>query len=384
MVEGKPVISRGLEGIYIGESAICKVDGTAGKLYYRGYPIEEIAEHSSFEEASYLVLYGRLPTAAELSAYDAALKESRALPKHVIDIIKNMSGKADTMDILRTALSAMSAEDKEVDDSSEAANLRKSARIISATASIVATIGRIMEKKRYVKPNAWLSHAGNLLYMLKGRKPTKEEAKLLDVMMVLHVEHSTNASTFSTMVTGATLSDIYSAIVAGIATLKGPLHGGADRASLRMMYTIGKPENTESYINDALAGKQRIMGFGHRVYKTYDPRAKVMHKYLEQLSSTGTDEVKNLIAIAFSAEKMMIEKLGESKGIWPNVDFFSGPIYVQIGVPIDLFTPVFAASRAPGWCAHMMEYWKDNRLMRPLEYYDGPIGLEYVPIESRK
>ncbi len=384
MVEGKPLISRGLEGVYIGESSICKVDGTAGKLYYRGYPIEELAERSTFEETAYLVLYGKLPTAAELSAFDSALKGSRALPKHVVEIIKNMAGKADTMDILRTAFSAMSAEDKEVADTSEEANLRKSARIISATASIVAAIGRVMEKKRYVKPNASLSHAANMLYMLKGKKPKKEEAKLLDIMMILHAEHSTNASTFSTIVTGATLSDIYSTVTAGIATLKGPLHGGADRASLRMLYAIGKPENTVSYINSALDGKQRIMGFGHRVYKTYDPRARVMHKYLEDLEKTGTDDVKNLIAISFVAEKMMIEKLGKAKGIWPNVDFFSGPIYVQIGIPIDLFTPMFAASRTPGWCAHMIEYWRDNRLLRPLEYYNGKMDLKYVPIEERK
>lgn len=383
MVDVKPVITKGLEGIYVSESAICKVDGTAGKLYYRGYSIEEIAEHSSFEEAAYLVLYGKLPTASELSAFDAALKESRALPKYVIGIIKGMVGKADTMDILRTALSAMSAEDKEVEDMSEAANLRKSARIISAIASIVATTGRLMEGKRYVKPNAKLSHAENLLYMLKGKKPRSDEARLLDVMMVLHVEHSTNASTFSTMVAGSTLSDIYSTVTAGISTLKGPLHGGADRASLRMMYSIGSPDNTENYINSALEGKQKIMGFGHRVYKTYDPRAKVMHKYLEQLSATGTEEVKNLISIAFRAENMMIEKLGKTRGIWPNVDFFSGPIYVQIGIPIDLFTPIFAASRAPGWCAHMIEYWRDNKLMRPLEYYNGDIDKEYVPMDAR-
>ena len=384
MEDGKPEISKGLEGIYIGESSICKVDGKAGRLYYRGYPIEEIAEHSSFEETAYLVLYGKLPTSAELGAFDTALKESRALPKRVIEIIKGMSGRADTMDILRTAFSAMSAEDSEVADQSEAANMRKSARIISATASIAATIGRVAEGKRYVKPNASLSHAANMLYMLKSKKPSKRDAKLLDIMMMLHVEHSTNASTFSTLVTGATLSDIYSAVTSGIATLKGPLHGGADRASLRMMYAIGTPEKTESYISSALEGKQRIMGFGHRVYKTYDPRARVMRKYLEELSMNGTDEVKNLISIAFRAEKMMIERLGDAKGIWPNVDFFSGPIYVQIGVPLDLFTPIFAASRVPGWCAHMIEYWRDNRLLRPLEYYDGKIGLKYVPIEERE
>jgi len=235
-----------------------------------------------------------------------------------------------------------------------------------------------------VAPDKSMGVAQNMLYMLKGKKPDEKEAKMLDVMMLLHAEHSSNASTFCTIVAGSTLADIYSAVTAGICALKGPLHGGADEKALDMMKAIGDPNNTEKYIEDALAGKKRVMGFGHRVYKAYDPRAKVIKAYLEEIQNGSTMEVQTLTAIALRAEKMMVEKLGQTKGIWPNVDFFSGPVYTYIGIPKSLFTPLFAASRSPGWCAHMLEYWQDNRLIRPLDYYNGQVDLQYTPIEQRK
>jgi citrate synthase len=203
-------------------------------------------------------------------------------------------------------------------------------------------------------------------------------------MFIIHAEHSSNASTFGTMVAGSTLADIYAAITAGIAVLKGPLHGGADEAALKMMKQIGDPGNTESYIEGALAGKQKVMGFGHRVYKAYDPRAKIIKEYLISLQSGASTELKNYTEIALRAEKMMVEKLGQSHGIWPNVDFFAGPVYIAAGIPIDIFTPIFAASRSAGWCAHMIEYWQNNRLFRPLEKYTGQIDLQYEPIAKRK
>ncbi len=380
---GMPQISRGLEGVYVDESSVGKVDGQEGRLYYRGYPIAQLSDNSDFEETAYLLLNGQLPDRQQLESITKQLAESRDLPKGIVDIIKEMNSKADPMDILRTATSALSAYDTEVQDASPEANMRKSIRIISRMSSIVATIGSVAAGREYVAPDKSLGHVENFLYMLNGARPSKESLDIMRVMFIIHAEHSSNASTFGTLVAGSTLADIYSAITAGISVLKGPLHGGADEASVRMMRAIGKPENTESYIESALAGKQKIMGFGHRVYKTYDPRARIIKEYLIRLQDHSSEEVRTLTAIALRAEKLMVEKLGQSHGIWPNVDFFAGPVYIAAGIPVELFTPIFAASRSSGWCAHMLEYWKNNRLFRPLEYYTGKIDLEYVPIDKR-
>ncbi len=376
-------INLGLEGVYFDESMICKVDGVEGKLYYRGYPIEALAEHSNFEEVSYLLLYGKLPTKPELESFSSLLSSNREIEPQVLEYIKTMAGKSHAMHVLRTAISMEASLDKQADEATPEANLLKSSRLIAKTGSIVAAIGRLSMGAKYVEPDKSLGHAENFLHMLQGEKPEPEKAKMLDLMMVLHAEHSSNASTFSTIVTGSTLSDLYSAAVSGIGTLKGPLHGGADERALKMLYDIGKPENTESYINGILSSKERVMGFGHRVYKTYDPRARIIKKYLTKIQSDSTEEVQNLASIALAAEKMMVERLGKSHNIWPNVDFFSGPVYRHIGIPIEIFTPLFAVSRMPGWCAHMLEYWGNNRLIRPLDYYKGPLDLKYVPIEQR-
>ncbi len=380
---GTPQISRGLEGIYIAESTICKVNGAEGKLYYRGYPIETLVKNSTFEEVTFLLINGKLPAKSELDAFTEQLADARELPQGVVRIISEMAGKADPMDILRTATSALSAYDTEVTDMSTAANLRKSVKIISKMSSIVATIGRIAAGGSYISPDKSLDHVENFMLMLNGKRPDKQSLDIMKDMFIIHAEHSSNASTFGTMVAGSTLADIYSAVTAGISVLKGPLHGGADEAALRMIKQIGDPSNTESYIESALAGKQRIMGFGHRVYKAYDPRAKVLKNYLLSMQDHSSEEVRRYMAIALRAEKLMIEKLSMSHGIWPNVDFFAGPIYTAAGIPIDLFTPIFAASRSAGWCAHMLEYWKDNRLFRPLEKYTGQIDLEYMPMDKR-
>ncbi len=376
-------INLGLEGVYFAESMICKVDGIEGKLYYRGYPIEVLAEHSNFEEVSYLLLYGKLPTKTELKSFSFLLSSNRDIEPQVLEYIKTVAGKSHAMHVLRTAISMEASLDKQADEATPEANLLKSTKLIAKTGSIVAAIGRLSIGAKYVEPDKSLGHAENFLHMLQGEKPDPEKAKMLDLMMVLHAEHSSNASTFSTIVTGATLSDLYSAAVSGIGTLKGPLHGGADERALKMLYDIGKPENTESYINSILSSKERVMGFGHRVYKTYDPRAKIIKKYLMKLQSDSTEEVQNLSGIALAAEKIMVDRLGKSHNIWPNVDFFSGPVYRHIGIPIEIFTPLFAVSRMPGWCAHMLEYWGNNRLIRPLDYYKGPLDLKYVPIEQR-
>ncbi len=377
-------IAPGLEGVYFTKSHICKVDGVNGRLYYRGYSIETLAHNSTFEEVCYLILNGQLPNSEQLSRFDLELREERELPVQIVGMIKEMANKADAMDVLRSAVSSLPAYDNEAYDSSEGANMRKSARLIAKIASIVAAIGRFRSGGDYIRPDPEVGHAENLLHMLGVRDPDPRKVKLLDTMLILHAEHSSNASTFSTLVTGSTLADLYAAITSGIGTLKGPLHGGADEAALAMMREIGSPENTERYIEEALSGKRRIMGFGHRVYKTYDPRARIIRADLLAMQKDEAEEVRKLTAIALRAEKMMIERLGKTKGIWPNIDFFSGPVYTYIGIPIALFTPLFAVSRVPGWCAHMLEYWQSNRLLRPLEYYIGPLNLEYTRIGNRK
>ncbi|MEM0154755.1 MAG: citrate/2-methylcitrate synthase [Methanothrix sp.] len=380
-----PTIIKGLEGVYFTETKICKVDGSKGRLWYRGYSIESLAKNSSFEEVSYLILYGNLPTKDELDAFKKKLVSGMDLPKQVADMVAFLNGKMLPMDVLRTVVSCLPAfAEKKVYQSDSEQHINESIEIIGRICGIVATMGALLEGKKYTQPDSSLGVAQNILYMMKGEKADDKTAKMLDVMMLLHAEHSSNASTFCTIVAGSTLADIYSAITAGICALKGPLHGGADEKALEMMKAIGTPDNTEKYINDALEGKKRIMGFGHRVYKAYDPRAKVIKAYLEDIQNGSTMEVQTLTAIALRAEKMMVEKLGESKGIWPNVDFFSGPVYTYIGIEKSLFTPLFAASRSPGWCAHMLEYWQDNRLIRPLDYYNGQIDIPYVPIEQRK
>ncbi len=382
-MENKPEIKLGLEGVYFTESGICKVDGINGRLYYCGYSIETLAENSNFEETCFLLLNGRLPEGAELQAFRKNLAAERELPAEIVSAIEASAERANAMDLLRSAVSMLSLYDKDANDNQEEANMRKSIRFISKVASITAAIGSFREGWGYVKPDSSLGHVENLLYMLNGKKPDAEDVKVLDLMFLLHAEHSSNASTFSGIVTASTLSDLHSSITSAIGTLKGPLHGGADEAALHMMHAIGRPDNTEAYINDALAGKKKIMGFGHRVYKTYDPRARIIKKRLEELRGSADEEVKNLTNIALAAEKLMIDKLGVSHGIWPNVDFFSGPVYTDLGIPDYLFTPIFAASRVPGWCAHIMQYWKSNRLVRPLEYYNGELDRQYVPIERR-
>ncbi len=382
-MQEKPTINLGLEGIYFGESRIAMIDGINGRLYYCGYSIESLAENSTYEETCYLILHGRLPKGEELEKFSAMMKESRDIPQNILDLIKDMAKTAMPMDILRTAMSALPAYQKKQSGNPDEENFAESINIISKSTSIIAAIERIRKGLDYIKPDHSLGHAANFLYMLKGTAPDSKHARILDIMMILHAEHGSNASTFTAIAAASTLSDLYSAIVAGICALKGPLHGGADEASLSMLYAIGEPENTSTYIEDALSGKKRIMGFGHRIYKNYDPRARIIKKYLEELEGDADEKIRKLAKIEMEAEKIMIERLGKQKGIWPNVDFFSGPVYLSLGIPKEIFTPLFAASRSVGWCAHVIEYWKNNRLIRPLDYYSGEIDLEYKLISER-
>jgi citrate synthase len=382
-MQEKPKINLGLEGIYFTESRIAMIDGINGRLYYCGYSIESLAENSTYEETCYLILHGKLPKKEELERFSAMMKESREIPQNILSLIKDMAKTALPMDILRTAISALPAYQKKRYEDIDEENFAESINIISKSTSIIAAIERFRKGLDYIKPDSSLGHAANFLYMLKGTPPDSKHARILDIMMILHAEHGSNASTFTAIAAASTLSDLYSAIVAGICALKGPLHGGADEASLRMLYAIGEPENTSKYIEDALSGKKRIMGFGHRIYKNYDPRARIIKKYLEELEGDSDEKIRKLAKIEMEAEKIMIERLGKQKGIWPNVDFFSGPVYLSLGISQEIFTPLFAASRSVGWCAHVIEYWKTNRLIRPLDYYTGEIDMEYTPISER-
>ncbi len=380
----KPTINYVLEGIYVDESAISKVDGQNGKLWYRGYSIEDLAEKSNFEEVSYLLIYGKLPTKTEYEDFVTKLKDRMDLPTEVKKVIKTMAPVAHPMDVMRTATSMLVMFDKDPSNKDLDATIDKVITLIAKLPTIAAATGRFRENKRYIPPDSTLGLSENFLYMLTGKRPNKFESKLIDLMFILHAEHSTNASTFSVLVTASTLADVYAATTTGIGTLKGPLHGGADESALNMINAIGNPDNTEKYIEEALEGKQRIMGFGHRVYKAYDPRAKLVRSYLEEsLTKEPSDEVKRLLQIALRAEKLMIDKLGNTKGIWPNIDFFAGPLYRVLGIDSKLFTPIFVASRMSGWGSHIVEYWKNNKLVRPLEWYTGPLDLQYKPIELR-
>ncbi|MGC8644640.1 MAG: citrate/2-methylcitrate synthase [Thermoplasmata archaeon] len=380
----KPTINYGLEGVYVDESSISLVDGLNGKLWYRGYAIEDLADRSNFEEVTYLLIYGKLPTRQELDSFGSKLAEKMSLPPEVIDTIKFMAGRTHPMDVMRTAASMLSMYDGEPMNRERDATIDKILTLLAKLPLIAAATGRFRKGLPLISPDKNLSIPSNFLYTLTGKRPNDFDAKLIDLMFILHAEHSTNASTFSVLVTASTLADIYSAVTTGIGTLRGPLHGGADEAALKMMYAIGDPDNTEKYIEEALEGKKRIMGFGHRIYKVYDPRAKIVRRYLdESLTREPTEEVETLLKIALRAEKLMIDKLGKTKGIWPNIDFFSGPLYRVLGIESELFTPIFVSSRMAGWGAHVLEYWNNNKLFRPLEYYSGPVGNKYIPIEER-
>ncbi len=384
MISSRPTINYGLEGVYVDESTISKVDGLNGRLWYRGYAIEDLAAQSNFEEVSYLLLYGKLPDRKEYEEFVRKLKERRGLPSEVNDVIKTMARTAHPMDIMRTATSMLVMYDKDPNNKEGGATTDKITTLLAKLPTIAAAIGRFMENKSYIHPDNSLSHSANFLYMLTGKRPNEFESKLIDLMFILHAEHSTNASTFSVLVTASTLADVYSATTSGIGTLKGPLHGGADEAALSMMNAIGDPGNTEKYIEEALEGKQKIMGFGHRVYKAYDPRAKLVRSYLEEsLEKEPSDEVRRLLEIALRAEKLMTDKLAKTKGIWPNIDFFAGPLYRVLGIDGRLFTPIFVSSRMSGWGAHIVEYWRNNKLVRPVEWYTGSVDLPYVPMERR-
>jgi len=378
-VDEKVELRKGFKNVYFDRSEIGSVD-PAGKLHYRGYSIHDLAERSTFEETSYLLLHGVLPTTTQLCEFDAALRACRVLPSEVHDAIR-LTKSAHPMDVLRTAVSAMSSLDVDIMDLSPEATIRRGIRLIAATATIVTTHARIREGKAPPVPNTDISHAANFLWMLHGEMPPPEDARLIDKDLILHAEHGVNASTFTARVAASTRADFYAAITAGLATLKGPLHGGAAEGVMQMSQEIGTKENAESFVGGVLEGGGRVMGFGHAVYRAVDPRSVHLMEDARALGERKGQPEWFSILQAVTETKAMQQRA--KKGIHPNVDFWAGAVYYLLDIPEDLFVPVFAMGRMPGWTAHIMEQYSKKDLLRPRLAYEGPLDVEYVPIEQR-
>ncbi len=367
----------GLEDVVAGVSSICFIDGREGRLVYRGYDINDLANHSTFEEAAFLLWHGRLPNRAELEALKAQMVAARELPAEVWRTLQSLPKGSGPMDVLRTAVSALGCADPDAKDNSPEANLRKSIRLTSQFATIVAGWEHLRQGADPVPPDPALSHAANFLYMLKGQRPDEDTARAMDISLILHADHELNASTFTARVIASTLSDVHSAVTGAVGALKGPLHGGANVNVMKMLLEIGDPDRAVEWVHGALAEKRRIPGFGHRVYKTYDPRALILRELSRKMGEKAGD------LRWFEISRVVEEIVIRERGIYPNVDFFSGSMYYSMGIPIDLYTPIFAVSRISGWTAHILEQLADNRLIRPRAEYVGPERLEYVPLERR-
>ena len=372
-------IKRGLQGVYIDKSRSSFIDGAEGKLLYRGYSIHDLAEQSTFEETAFLLMHAKLPTKKELSDFDGELRANRSIHPGVLEVIRLVKD-AHPMDVLRTAISATAAYDPDVEDNSPEATLRKGIRLTAQAPTIVTAHARIKEGKDPVAPNSSLNHAGNFLYMLFDREPTTNETRLMEKDFILHAEHGINASAFAARVTASTIADLHSAIVSGISTLKGPSHGGAAEEVMKMALEIGEEENAEQYTRNILENGGRVMGFGHRVYKVEDPRARHLQAECKLLGEEK-GQPKWFSILTKVADVM---EPYASRGICPNVDFWAGAMYHLLDIPKELFICIFAMGRVPGWTVQVMEQFSNNILIRPLLLYDGQMDVEYVPIEERK
>ncbi len=376
-------IQRGLDGVIIDTSEICSIDGMKGELIYRGYDIRELADKASFEEVIYLLWNGELPTQDELTEFQASLKPHFAVPGEAIDILRYFPKSESPMHALRTAVSALAAADKESDgvdlDNVRRIGLRLTAQIITLTAALQ----RIREGQEPVAPHPELSLAANFLYMTNGEMPTDAAVRVMDVALVLHAEHGSNASTFVARATASTLTDVYSAITAAIGSLKGPLHGGANTAVMGMLEEIGSVDEVEDFVMNKLSQpKARIPGFGHRVYRVLDPRAAILEGVSEKLAEESGDS--KWFEMSQEMERVMEREMDKKgKQVKPNVDFFSASVYRMLGFPGEMYTPIFTVARTPGWMAHLLEQYADNRLMRPKLAYEGEKGKTFTPVESR-
>lgn len=366
----------GLEGVVIAHTEISFIDGNRGKLLYRGYDIDDLVQ-ASYEEAVFLLWKGNLPTREELVAFKQSLAAERILPGNLIDMIRKFPKTATPMETLRTAVSALSVYDPDANVISDAANLHKAAVLTSKTASIVAALKRAREEKDIVEPDPELDHAANFLYMMFGKQADAHFAKAMDCSLLLHADHEMNASTFAARVTGATLSDMYSAVTSAIGALKGPLHGGANEAVMKMLLEIGEPHRASAWLKNAIATKRQIPGFGHRLYTSQDPRSRHLRLLAKDLSETLGD------MRWYELSHVIDETVNKETGLYPNVDYYAAVTWHLMGIPIDFFTPVFAMGRMAGWAAHLFEQYAHNRIYRPEGEYVGPLGRKFVPLESR-
>ena len=372
-----PTTTDGLEDIVAAHSHICDLDGTLGKLTYFGVDIHDLANHASFEETAYLLWHGVLPTQAQLVEVTAQLQAARSLPGPVSEFMRLLPKTSTPMDFLRTIISSLAMFDPQPDDKSPEANRRRAIQLTAVIPTIVASWDRLRNGNEPLAPLADVDHATNFLYMLKGEMPDPTVANMLNSVLILHADHELNASTFAARVTAGTLAGMYAAITSAIGALSGPLHGGANEQVMRMLLRIGEVEQTETYLQGALERKERIMGFGHRVYKTEDPRATHLRRMSEELGqSTGDSRW-------YQMSRRIEAYIKAQKGLNANVDFYSASVYYMMGIPIDLDTPIFACSRIVGWTSHVLEQYDNNRLIRPRAEYIGPKNVHFTPLAQR-
>ncbi|MGE5850740.1 MAG: citrate/2-methylcitrate synthase [Candidatus Methylomirabilota bacterium] len=377
---GRTEFKRGLEGAITNETRIGYIDGEKGWLVFRGYNIEDLAERSTFEETSFLIIFGRLPTRRELTRWTDRLIQARALPDYLLDALRRIHPETHPMATLRTAVSLLGCHDSKADAQDIANYERIGVQLTAQMATITAAILRLRHGKDPIPPDPELSHAANFLYMSTGKVPDEISARVMDANLVLHMDHGMNASTFTGMVIASSLSDMYSAIAGAIGSLKGPLHGGANEEVMKMLLEVGRPERADTWVEKAITEKRKIPGFGHRVYKAYDPRAKVLSRFSERITKLHGQE--RLYQTAKRIEELVIPALG-GKGIFTNVDFYSGTIYYCMGFDYAMYTPIFMVGRIPGQVARILEYLPDNRIFRPRAAYVGDLNLTYTPTEER-
>lgn len=368
---------KGLKGVIAADSAICEVDGLEGRLIYRGYNIHDLAEHSTFEEVCYLLLKGDLPSAFQLDEFRSELAEYRRIPPQVLAFLKSLPRDMLPMSALRSAVSVAGLYDPRAEETSPEANAQTALKLIGMMSTLVAAIHRLRQGKEPLEPKLDLSHSGNFMYLLNGRVPTADETRAMDLILILHAEHGFNASTFAARVISATLSDWYSVIAGAIGALKGPLHGGANTEVLKSLMEIGEVRNVAGYVESVRANKGKFMGFGHAVYQVEDPRAR----HLKELSRRlGLEQGQpKWYEISVELERLVKEAIRKNC----NVDFYSASLQHYMGIPGELFTCIFAASRIAGWCAHVLEQWDDNKIIRPSSNYTGPAERAYLAIEKR-
>ena len=376
MTEGTGLI-RGLEGVVAAETQLCDLDGAHGRLAYRGYDIADLARQTSFEEVVYLLLHGELPRPAQLDALVVALTAAREIPREIVQAYRGMPRTTDPMRVLQATVAMLGMSDPDATDNSHAANVRKGVRLTSQLAVAICAHHRVRQGQEPVAPLAGLSHAANFLYMLTGEGPGPAAVKAFDASLTLYAEHELNASTFTTRVITSTLSDMHSAVAGGVGALKGTLHGGAGEAVMRTLLEIGEVASVDAFSDRALAEKRRLMGFGHRVYKAGDPRAAILKGMAEEACRQSGQFKWYEMAVRLH------ERIGKAKGLIPNVDFYSAPLFYSLGIPVDLFTPVIAAGRIAGWSANIVEQHDDNRLIRPRADYVGPKRREFVAKDKR-